>query len=90
MPYEGAGFTIKLTKYGGPDATRTRYLLLARQVLSQLSYWPKYRTFNWPPPVNFVVTAASLNLYHFIRIGSLHSVHSGLCSLILRVIGPLH
>ena len=40
MPYEGAGFTIKLTKYGGPDATRTRYLLLARQVLSQLSYWP--------------------------------------------------
>ena len=41
MPYEGAGFTIKLTKYGGPDATRTRYLLLARQVLSQLSYTPK-------------------------------------------------
>ena len=56
----------------------------------KMSYRPKYRTFNWPPPVNFVVTAASLNLYHFIRIGSLHSVHSGLCSLILRVIGPLH
>ena len=35
MPYEGAGFTIKLTKYGGPDATRTRYLLLARRMLSQ-------------------------------------------------------
>ena len=58
--------------------------------LPKLSYRPKYRTFNWPLPVNFVVTAASLNLYHFIRIGSLHSVHSGLCSLILRVIGPLH
>ena len=40
VPYEGTAFTIKPTKYGGPDATRTRYLLLARQVLSQLSYWP--------------------------------------------------
>ena len=33
----------KLVKpLNGPDVTRTRYLLLARQVLSQLSYWPKY------------------------------------------------
>ena len=90
MPYEGAGFAIKLTKYGGPDGNQTHDLPGANRVLSQLSYQPKFRTFNWPLPVNFVVTAASLNLYHFIRIGSLHSVHSGLCSLILRVIGPLH
>lgn len=25
---------------GGPDRTRTRYLLRAKQMLSQLSYWP--------------------------------------------------
>ena len=43
----------------------------------KMSYRPKFRTFNWPLPVNFVVTAASLNLYHFIRIGSLHSVALG-------------
>ena len=43
----------------------------------KMSYRPKSRTFNWPLPVNFVVTAASLNLYHFIRIGSLHSVALG-------------
>ena len=42
----GHCFTIKPTKYGGPDATRTRYLLLARQVLSQLSYWPKLMLIN--------------------------------------------
>ena len=33
----GPNATLRL---GGPDAARTRYLLLARQVLSQLSYWP--------------------------------------------------
>ena len=35
MPYEGAGFAIKLTKYGGPDGSRTHYLPLARRMLSQ-------------------------------------------------------
>ena len=35
-----AVFLIKLTEHGGPEGTRTPYLLLARQVLSQLSYRP--------------------------------------------------
>ena len=41
MPYEGAGFTIKLTKYGGPGRTRTGYLILARDAFSQVNYRPK-------------------------------------------------
>ena len=40
MPYEGAGFTIKLTKYGGPDGNQTHDLPGANRVLSQLSYQP--------------------------------------------------
>ena len=43
---EAQRFSVKPTKYGGPDATRTRYLLLARQVLSQLSYWPIFILIN--------------------------------------------
>ena len=32
-----------MQKIGGGDRTRTRYLLLAKQPLSQLSYTPKTR-----------------------------------------------
>jgi hypothetical protein len=31
-----------ISDIGGGDRTRTRYLLLAKQPLSQLSYTPKY------------------------------------------------
>ena len=50
---------------GGPEGIRTPDFYLARVALSQLSYRPIYRTFNQPLLINFVVTAASLNLYHF-------------------------
>ena len=33
-----------MQKIGGGDRTRTRYLLLAKQPLSQLSYTPKTRS----------------------------------------------
>ena len=35
--------SIRSKKIGGGDRTRTRYLLLAKQPLSQLSYTPKTR-----------------------------------------------
>ena len=56
----------------------------------KLSYRPIFRTFNQPLLINFMVTAASLNLCRFCLLGNLHAVHPGLCSLVLRVIGPLH
>ena len=37
---KGTTYLEYLTNSGGPDASRTRDLLLARQVLSQLSYGP--------------------------------------------------
>ena len=40
VPYEGTAFTIKPTKYGGPDGNQTHDLPGANRVLSQLSYQP--------------------------------------------------
>ena len=41
-------------KIGGGDRTRTRYLLLAKQPLSQLSYTPKTGISNWKSLVGLV------------------------------------
>lgn len=38
--YNNIKIDIKQYKSGGPDRTRTRYLLNANQTLSLLSYWP--------------------------------------------------
>ena len=38
--YNNIILSIKQERNGGPDRTRTRYLLNANQTLSLLSYWP--------------------------------------------------
>ena len=49
-----SAWSIEGRKIGGGDRTRTRYLLLAKQPLSQLSYTPKTGISNWKSLVGLV------------------------------------
>ena len=62
---------------GGPEETRTLDFYLARVALSQLSYRPIYALPTALHSSGFLVSAASLNLFLFCLVGSLHPVSVG-------------
>ena len=76
---QSARFLPSCFGIGGGREVRTLDLTIKSRLLCQLSYEPKFRI-SLPALARrrLYGVAASLNLYHFNRIGSLHSVALGL------------